>query len=106
MTDRIEIEVYGAEEICASCVNLPSSRETAEWLQAALTRRYGNQVTVRYINMYQPEGESEIAFSRRVLEEDLWYPVVVIQGEIIAEGNPALKAIYTTLEEKGIQLVE
>ncbi|MGA9173061.1 MAG: DUF1462 family protein, partial [Thermoactinomyces sp.] len=34
----IEVLVYGAEQLCASCVNLPSSRETATWLSAALGR--------------------------------------------------------------------
>jgi disulfide oxidoreductase YuzD len=29
---EVEILVYGAEERCASCVNLPSSKETTEWL--------------------------------------------------------------------------
>ena len=40
---EIEIEVYGAEQICASCVNLPSSKDTCEWLEAALTRKFPEQ---------------------------------------------------------------
>jgi disulfide oxidoreductase YuzD len=36
-----------------------------------------------------------------VIEEDLWYPVVVIGDEIVAEGNPKLKEICRAVEERG-----
>ncbi|WP_124726675.1 YuzD family protein [Staphylospora marina] len=101
MSVQIEVLVYGAETICPSCVNLPSSRETASWLEAALARKYGQQVTVRHVDIHQPDGEEEAAFSKRVIEEDLWYPVVVIDGVIIAEGNPKLKKIREELEKRG-----
>lgn len=101
---KVEICVYGAEQVCPSCVNLPSSRETAEWLQAALGRKYGSQVLVRYIDIHHPQDEKEEFFSRRVIEEDLWYPVVVIQDQIVAEGNPKLKDIYAALEKIGIAI--
>jgi disulfide oxidoreductase YuzD len=94
--------VYGAEQTCPSCVNLPSAKETSTWLQAALRRKFGNQVEVKYIDIYSPTGEKEIAFSKRVIDEDLWYPVVVIEDEIIAEGNPKLKQIVKKLEELGL----
>ncbi|TGU62208.1 DUF1462 family protein, partial [Mesorhizobium sp. M00.F.Ca.ET.186.01.1.1] len=29
----VEIKVFGTEQLCASCVNLPSAKETAEWMQ-------------------------------------------------------------------------
>ena len=37
------IEVFGADIICASCVNAPSSKDTYEWLQAAISRKYPEQ---------------------------------------------------------------
>ena len=42
-TTNINIEIYGADIICASCVNAPSSKDTYEWLQAAIDRKYPNQ---------------------------------------------------------------
>ena len=87
----IEVTVYGAETICAGCHNLPSSRETASWLEAALGRNYGEQVRVRYVDIHHPEDKRDADFSRRVIEEELWYPVVVIDGEVVGEGNPSLK---------------
>ncbi|EGK07784.1 YuzD family protein [Kroppenstedtia eburnea] len=103
---KVEVLVYGAEELCASCVNLPSSAETASWLSAALGRKYGNRVSVRHVDIHHPTGEKEKAFSRRVVEEDLWYPVVVIDGEIVGEGNPRLKEIQHKLKELGVAPME
>lgn len=58
---KVEVLVYGAEELCASCVNLPSSAETASWLSAALGRKYGNRVSVRHVDIHHPTGEKEKA---------------------------------------------
>jgi disulfide oxidoreductase YuzD len=102
----VEVYVYGAEQVCASCVSFPSSKETTSWLEYALKRKYGKQAVVRYVDIYTPEGESQIAFAQRVLTEDLWYPVVVIQDEVIAEGNPKLKVIYDTIEKLGLGQVK
>ncbi|MFC4076020.1 YuzD family protein [Salinithrix halophila] len=102
MTDPIVIHVYGAEDLCASCVNLPSAKETAAWLEAALGRRYGERILVRYVDIHHPKGEEEAAFSRRVVEEDLWYPVVVIDNDIVGEGNPKLKEIRRKLDSMGL----
>lgn len=102
----VEVTVYGAETICAGCHNLPSSRETASWLEAALGRNYGGQVRVRYVDIHRPESEQDAAFSRRVIEEELWYPVVVIDGEMMGEGNPNLKVIRRKLEQLGVKRLE
>ena len=40
---QTSIEIYGADVVCASCVNAPSSKDTYEWLQAAIDRKYPNQ---------------------------------------------------------------
>jgi disulfide oxidoreductase YuzD len=99
----VEIKVYGTEQLCASCVNLPSAKETAEWLQAAISRKYGNDsVRIVYKDFQQPETEDDKSWAKRIVEEDLWYPLVVISGEIVGEGNPKLKDIYAKLEELGV----
>ena len=99
----LEIMVYGAKERCASCVNAPSSLETASWLEAALSRVYDQHlVQVRYVDIFDPQTEREEKFAKRVVEEDLWYPVVVIGDKVITEGNPDLKVIYKELDALGI----
>jgi disulfide oxidoreductase YuzD len=98
----IKVYVYGAEQVCPSCVSFPSSKETASWLTHALERKYGKVVDVQYVDIHAPIGEEQELFAKRVFEEDLWYPVVVIQNEVIAEGNPKLKTICERLEKLGL----
>jgi disulfide oxidoreductase YuzD len=103
---KVEICVYGAEVLCPSCVNLPSSKETYEWLEAAIARKFPNQpFTITYIDITNPpvDDTEKQTFSERVIKEDMFYPVVVIEGEIVGEGNPKLKVISAELEKYGYQ---
>lgn len=102
--NSVEICVYGAEIICASCVNLPSSKDTQEWLEAALSRKYPNEsFNIRYIDIYNPpvDEKEKQEFSQKVIDEDLFYPVILINNEIVGEGNPKLKRIFEELEKYG-----
>ncbi|MBM7694701.1 disulfide oxidoreductase YuzD [Peribacillus deserti] len=103
MKKEVEIQVYGAEVLCPSCVNLPSSKETYEWLEAAIARKFPNQAfRVSYIDIENPpEEETKREFARRVVEEDMFYPVVLIENEIVGEGNPRLKTIVEEMEKYG-----
>ncbi|WP_040340526.1 YuzD family protein [Fictibacillus macauensis] len=104
MKQPITIKVFGGEQKCASCVNLPSSKETAEWLEAAIARKFPNQVfIVEYVDIFTTTEGDNFLFAQRVVEEDLFYPVVVIHDEIIAEGNPRLKDIYDIMQQHGYQ---
>ncbi|MBS4195216.1 YuzD family protein [Lederbergia citri] len=107
MKKEVEIFVYGAEQICASCVGMPSSKETYEWLDAAISRKYPEQpFTIKYIDIFNPpEEEKHRLFATHVIEEDLFYPVVTIGEEIIGEGNPKLKDIYKEMEKYGYEEV-
>ncbi|WP_071460566.1 YuzD family protein [Bacillus massilinigeriensis] len=102
-TREVEIVVYGADQICASCVGQPSSTETYEWLKAAVGRKYPDQpFTITFVDIFNPPKEPvKMEFSRRVLEEDMFYPVVVIDEIIVGEGSPRLKNIYTEMEKHG-----
>lgn len=104
-TTEVEIVLYGAEQLCPSCVNLPSSRETFEWLEAAIARKFPNQhVKMVYVDIHQSAGDEEkLTFAQRVIEEDMFYPVVVIKDKIVGEGNPRLKTIFSELEKYGYQ---
>ena len=99
----INIQVYGAEQICASCVNLPSSKDTCEWLEAALQRKFPNQpFSISYIDINNPPStEKEREFALKMIEGDLFYPLIRIEDEIIAEGNVRLKSIVDKMEQFG-----
>ena len=101
---QVEICLYGADVICPACVQLPSSKATYEWLEAAIKRKYPNQpFSITYIDIFSPpeDDEEKKAFAKKVIEEELFYPVIVIEGAIVGEGNPKLKAIYAEMEKYG-----
>ncbi|WP_044338146.1 YuzD family protein [Rossellomorea aquimaris] len=103
----VELYVYGAEILCPSCVNLPSSKETYEWLEAAVSRKYPDQpFVIKYVDIHNPpEDEFVKQFASKVIEEDMFYPIVLLEGNIIGEGNPRLKTIYSELEKYGYKAV-
>ncbi|WAA09954.1 YuzD family protein [Fervidibacillus albus] len=103
MKKSVEITVYGAEQICASCVHSPSSVDTYEWLEAALSRKYPNQpFTIHYVDIFQPPNdEKKRAYAKKIVEEDLVYPVIMINDRWVAEGNPPFKRICLEMEKYG-----
>lgn len=106
--EKLEIVVYGAEQVCASCVNAPSSKDTFEWLDAALTRKFPKQpFQITYVDIFQEQQNDEhIEFCRQIIEDDLFYPVVVIEKEIVGEGIIQLKKIVQAMEQYGYHIAE
>lgn len=97
------IEVYGADVICASCVNAPSSKDTYEWLQAAVSRKFPNQeVEYRFINIEGAlENERDINYAERIQEDEFFYPLVLVNDEVVGEGYVQIKPVYEALEKLG-----
>ena len=97
------IEIYGADIMCASCVNAPSSKDTYEWLQAAVERKYPNQpFTIRYIDIEQPlEDERDTDYAARIQDDEFFYPLVLINDEVVGEGYIQIKPVFTALEKAG-----
>lgn len=97
----MEITVYGAEIKCASCINLPSAKETLEWIEAAVTRKYPNEsITFRYVDLYAPQTEIDKKYTVAILNDEYFYPLVVIDDEVVGEGNPKLKEIFARIEKE------
>ncbi|EAE2635061.1 DUF1462 family protein [Listeria monocytogenes] len=103
MVNEAKLYVYGSTAICASCVGAPSSKETEEWLRAAIGRKFSGQLfVVEYVDIFNPPNETALAdMANKIVEEDYMYPVIVVDGEIIAEGNPRLKDIYQVMTDRG-----
>lgn len=100
MSNKILVEVYGAEVICASCVGMPSSIETFEWLQAALGRKYPDlAIDFQYIDIFNVENKEKENFAERVRNDEFFYPVVLVNGNVVGEGNPKLKDVYNAIEQ-------
>ncbi len=96
----IILTIYGAEVKCASCIHLPTAFETMEWLEAAITRKFPDEeFDFVYCDIDSPNGEEQESYAERILDDEFFYPLVVIDGEVVAEGNPKLSRIYEKVEE-------
>ncbi|MDI5788268.1 DUF1462 family protein [Bacillus licheniformis] len=87
-------------------MNLPSSKETYEWLEAALKRKYPDQpFSITYIDIHQPpENDPENRKSPKNPERRIFYPLVMVGDQVVGEGNPKLKDVYKEMESKDISL--
>ncbi|MCT1904541.1 YuzD family protein [Oceanobacillus sojae] len=105
---EITITVYGSEQICASCVGAPGSKDTYEWLQAAIGRKYASDgVQYNYIDINKPQSDSiHQAYVDKIIEEDLFYPIIWVNDKMVAEGIPTLKPIYQVLNQLGLETKE
>ncbi|ALC84600.1 disulfide oxidoreductase [Bacillus sp. FJAT-22090] len=102
-TQAINIEIFGADIVCASCVNAPSSKDTYEWLQAAIDRKFPNhQVSFTYIDIEKPiENKKYQTIANRIADDEFFYPLVMLNEEVIGEGYIQLKPVYAALEKYG-----
>src|SRR5690625_3229567 len=103
---KLIVTVYGREQICASCVGAPGSRDTYEWLQAAIGRKYDtSDIEYKYIDMDETgHSDKHQNMIEQMEEEDMLYPLVMMDDDIVAEGIPHLKAIFREVDDRGITL--
>ncbi|MFD1927547.1 YuzD family protein [Sporosarcina siberiensis] len=101
--NKVLVEIYGADIICASCVNSPSSKDTYDWLQAAIGRKYPNQpFTIEYIDIESTiEDERKKGIAQQILDDEYFFPLVMIDGKMIGEGHISLKPIFSEFEKQG-----
>ena len=98
----MQVTVYGADTPCPSCVHSPSSKETMEWLEAAIRRKFPKaELNIRYVDLDYPETEEDQSFTQKIKNDDYFYPLIVADGNILGEGDPRLKPIFEYLESKG-----
>lgn len=91
----MRITVYGAEVRCASCVGAPSSLETYEWLQNALRRKYPERTfDFEYIDFEQSDDE----IAQAIKDDEWFYPLVLLDGEVIDEGVVQLRKVYVAID--------
>ncbi|WP_024372262.1 YuzD family protein [Exiguobacterium sp. ZOR0005] len=94
---EMKITVYGAEVQCASCVGAPSSTETYEWLQSALGRKYPeHRFEFEYIDFETVDDE----IAEAIRQDEWFYPLVLLDGEVVDEGVVQLRKVYAAIEQK------
>lgn len=102
-TKQVLIEVYGADVICASCANAPTSIDTYEWLQAAIQRKYPDDpFEIVYIDIeLDLKDERQRTLAEQVKDDEYFYPLVIINEEVVGEGHIQLKPVFKELEKLG-----
>ena len=66
---KVSVVVYGADVVCASCVNAPTSKNTYEWLKPLLERKYPNiHFEYTYID-FQKETENLSDHDQQYIEQ-------------------------------------
>ena len=98
---RVAVKIYGRDVICASCVNAPSSKDTYEWLEALLPKKYSNtDFRFSYIDLDNAENLSDHDDSliEQINDDELFYPLVTMNDEVVQDGYVNLKPIYRWLD--------
>lgn len=94
---KMSVVVYGADVVCASCVNAPTSKDTFEWLQPLLKRKYPNHhFEFTYIDIDKDLDnltDHDEQFIERIREDELFYPLVTINDEYVADGYIHTKTV-------------
>ena len=99
---KISVVVYGAEVVCASCENAPTSIDTYQWLQALLLRKFPqHHFEFTYIDIRNDTEnltDHDMQFIERINEDELFYPLVTMNDEYVADGYIQYKQIARFIE--------
>ena len=95
--NKVSVVVYGADVVCASCVNAPTSKNTYEWLKPLLERKYPDiQFEFTYIDIEHDTenlSDHDQHYIEQIQDEELFYPLVTMNDEYVADGYIQLKDI-------------
>ena len=69
--EHVSVVVYGADVICASCVNAPTSKDIYDWLQPLL-KRYTFKYTYRYYKDNDNLTDHDLQFIERIEQDELF----------------------------------
>lgn len=99
------VNVYGRDVICASCVNAPTSKDTYDWLDVLFEKKLPNtDIKVNYIDMDRDTNLSD--YDEELIEQmnnnELFYPLVTINDEVVQDGHVQLKPIMKWFKDKGV----
>ena len=88
-----QVDIIGAPIACKDGVK-EAWREVAEWAAGQLKARYGDQVRVRYYDLFDPQCPA--------IPPNGQLPVVICNGEVISCGGKiSIPLIRKTIEQVG-----
>ena len=85
----INVKVYGADIVCASCVNAPTSKDIFDWIKPNLERKYPNlQFNYSYIDIMNTTEPSDVdqSYIEKINDDELFYPLITMDDNIVADG--------------------
>ncbi|MBO1199388.1 YuzD family protein [Staphylococcus simiae] len=99
---NISVVVYGADIICASCVNAPTSKDIFEWIQPLLKRKYPEfNFNYTYIDINKDTEnltDHDQQFIERIEQDELFYPLITMNDEYVADGYIQTKQLTRFLD--------
>ena len=95
---KAEIQITGSLIACSQGVR-DDWRDLAEWLRSKMTALYGDQVAVKYFDIFDPDCPS--------LPPDAKLPVVKINEEVLSMGGKiSMTLIRKKIESLGINATQ
>lgn len=100
---KVSVIVYGAETVCASCVNAPSARNTFDWLQTLLPKKYPElDFVFTYIDIQHDVDnltDHDEQFIEQIHNDELFYPLITMNDAYVADGYIQLKPLKRYMTE-------
>ncbi|MCE4955786.1 YuzD family protein [Macrococcoides caseolyticum] len=98
----INVIIYGADVVCASCVNAPTSKDIYDWIQPNLKRKFPDlQFNFSYIDINTSENltDHDENIIEQINNDELFYPLITMDDEIVADGYIQLPQVTKFVEE-------
>lgn len=100
---KVSVVVYGADVVCASCVNAPTLKDTFEWIQPLLKRKFPqHHFEFTYIDIEKDTEnltDHDQQFIERIQEDELFYPLITMNDEYVADGYIQTKKITQFVDQ-------
>ncbi|WP_340392143.1 YuzD family protein [Macrococcoides caseolyticum] len=102
----INVIIYGADVVCASCVNAPTSKDIYDWIQPNLKRKFP-ELTFNFsyidINNSSNLTDHDENIIEQINNDELFYPLITMDDEIVADGYIQLPQVTKFVEKKYIK---
>ena len=100
----INVIIYGADVVCASCVNAPTSKDIYDWIQPNLKRKFPELTfNFSYINNSSNLTDHDENIIEQINNDELFYPLITMDDEIVADGYIQLPQVTKFVEKKYIK---
>ncbi|PKE60982.1 YuzD family protein [Macrococcoides caseolyticum] len=102
----INVIIYGADVVCASCVNAPTSKDIYDWIQPNLKRKFPKLTfNFSYIDINNSSNltDHDENIIEQINNDELFYPLITMDDEIVADGYIQLPQVTKFVEKKYIK---